>query len=416
MAIQNVLSVVNSVADDGRPMRLFPFPADFNKDVIEAWEWKTDIITSFNNTEQRQCLRYRPRRSYEFSVMISREERSLFENLMWAHQKGVWGVPMWHKPSVTSVAYAAGEVLFTPDKVQDYAGDYAVFFISPTQYEMVRLLHADGGVTLATPLVNTWPAGTFTFPVYAAKMKDNVDMASKLATLAAGSLSFSLLSCPSPYAGVPYPELSPEVLVSGYRVLEYPHDWSAEVSGTFGIKAEMHDSGITDPTWEIEGSRPYVVQPHRFFLDSVSRIDQFLGLMDALKGRFLEFFLPSQKEDFKVLAYRNGDNPYKLLVKFCGFTDLVSASSQGLPGRNRVRIEFSDGVVSYKRITGSVATEAGEELTLASALPEGYSAGDIRLVSFLSIARLDSDRVELLYKSPRFAVAATTIKTTNRIV
>ena len=63
-----------------------------------------------------------------------------------------------------------------------------------------------------------------------------------------------------------------------------------------------------------------------------------------------------------------------------------------------------------------MATEAGEELTLASALPEGYSAGDIRLVSFLSIARLDSDRVELLYKSPRFAVAATTIKTTNRIV
>lgn len=80
-------------------LRLLPFTIapDWSAGVVEDLHYLTDVMVSYDTTEQRMQLRAVPARSLAFTALAADElEAALLMSLLWAWQGRSYGVPQWH--------------------------------------------------------------------------------------------------------------------------------------------------------------------------------------------------------------------------------------------------------------------------------------------------------------------------------
>jgi len=85
----------------------------------------------------------------------------------------------------------------------------------------------------------------------------------------------------------------------------------------------------------------------------------------------------------------------------------------GMPNRAAIRIETTNGQIYHRRITTMVETSSGtEQLVMDSSLGVLVPVSSIRRAMWMSLARLESDAVEIHYETDSIA----RIQATFRIV
>jgi len=132
-------------------------------------------------------------------------------------------------------------------------------------------------------------------------------------------------------------------------------------------------------------------------LDGRADISAFRAWLQARRGQLGAFWVPTWRRDL-VLASVLGAAGTTLEIQSCGYTDHVFSSLA------RRHLALRVGSTLYLRRVLSAA-DAGATEDLELDLPLGVEAGLDTLVSYLTLARLASDAVELAWHTSEFVTA-----------
>lgn len=148
--------------------RVVMFPFQPRPGIMETLEWKTDILTSDNDSEQRLGLRAAPRQRFVVDVLLDDDTDYVMRGLMFDWLARVFGVPIWWEARTTTAPIVAGAVEID---VSTLYGDFRVgglvmIWASNETYDVVEIESYDSvSIQLASEIGHDYPAGTLVTPV-----------------------------------------------------------------------------------------------------------------------------------------------------------------------------------------------------------------------------------------------------------
>lgn len=383
---------------------LWTFPPNWGSSFKETLEWLTDVLQSPSGAEQRRALRLAPRRSFSFEVLVHQAERTRFD--LWAHVLGAQplALPIWTDAQYLGMPVAAGSsVIVASTAGYDFAagGMAALASDELDTWELVDVEQVSAaGLTLASPALRSWPAGSRLLPVRKAMLKTLPEPVRLTDELARASVVFELLEPCS------WPAQLPATLYRGKPVLESRPDESDDLTLGYERLTQRLDNQVGIPRITDTSGYGFVLQQHAWALWGRQEHTDFRSLLYGLRGRQVAIWVPTHASDLVAAGQVGGQT---LQVKPCDYAELVNTGKARM-GRQDIRIELVTGEALHRRITAAAAGATLETLALDQALPAGVSASDISRISFMALCRLADDSAEITHHTDADGLAKATLK------
>jgi hypothetical protein len=154
--------------------RVVLLPIVFKDRVTETIEWKTEVLSSRNGTEQRIKLRTNARHILNISAYLNFTDRQYIENLLFGWRQRIWSVPMWIEARKLSSPISIGDNTVSVDTRW---GDFringtAVVWHSNRIYDVFIInTIADFELGLNRTFTKDFPAGSWVMPTRSGIMK-----------------------------------------------------------------------------------------------------------------------------------------------------------------------------------------------------------------------------------------------------
>jgi hypothetical protein len=158
---------------------------------------------------------------------------------------------------------------------------------------------------------------------------------------------------------------------------------------------------VSDPT-----GLPWPTQALPLLLHGRAERAAHKSLLYWLQGRANALWLPSWADDLELTQDMTVDGTV-LAIEWIGYTRFLHER----PGRRHVRIELKDGTVFYRRITASAEIdEDNETLSILTAFGRAFTRKQVRQVSWMMLATLNTDKVDIahVHESVGLATSAAT--------
>lgn len=361
-------------------------------EVAERLEFLTDVLPAVTGPEQRRRLRDAPRIALSFDCQEEGRAARQLEVVLARNGAGLWRVPLVQDSSPLLTPWPAGTLSLTLDLDARWCrykvGGYALVMGNDARvYDVLEITAVDSySIEVAAQGDHDWPAGVWVCPLVTARLPSVPAMARFTGGQVAGQVTFELAE--------PLDETrdAGAATYRGYPVVELRPDWSRDPETSHDRAVAYEDNEIGFPVAYDQAGQVLGRTVFQVAMADRQEIAQLRGLLYALGGRWATCWVPSQAADFLVTApLVSGAST--LDVEWAGFSEWSIA-----PWRRDVRIQLVDGTVLYRRITAAVALGADQErLTLGSALGVSVAADQVALVSYLTLARQDTDVASLKY-------------------
>ncbi|HBR3943278.1 hypothetical protein [Klebsiella grimontii] len=365
---------------------LFPWLADpdWSRGVTEQLEWKTDVLQSPTGAEQRISRRLSPRRTFEFTTLVHDTGRQRFENMLWQGCAGTWAMPVYPDVFALPAAVSSGvTALSMPTAGRDFTVGGTVLLKtdeSPAATSrMVTIAGIAGNVLqLASPLADSWPAGSLVYPVRPAVLTEPPSLSRLTDTATTAQVRFRIAEHNA------FSDASVLTKYRGHPVLESETDWGESVSGSYQPLIRELDNSSSIPYRLDTAGRPFWRQTHNWFTVNRQAQTSLRQLLWYLRGRQRPIWVPGQTLDFSPRSAISGNS---VDVVEAGFTELGIR-----PGRRDICILLADGTRYYRRIATVSLVSGAERLVLdGDAINTG--SHPIVSVSLMTLARQDTDSV-----------------------
>lgn len=383
----------------GSRVTAWSFEPDWSSPVVERLEWKTDLLQSFDGSEQRGALRIGPRASYEFDSFFSGSDRRRAETVMWGWGARVWALPIWTDGLDLGAYLPIGSTEILLDTAgRDYsAGSLAMILASANSFEVLEVdsVAADR-IVLRRPTISAWPGGARVYPARIARLMDTVRVPRWDGSASGTRVIFD--------ATAPVDRTADDGTAThrGYPVLTTRPNWSGGFDVEFARKLALIDAMTGKIFVDDESGIPFATQRMKFLLATRAEVAAWRAMLYALRGRVGAAWIPTWEDDFRVVA-PIANTATAIDVEATGYTRQIELA----PGRADVRIELADGTIYYRQITGSSEASATvETLQIDAALGRTVAVSEIVSVSFMALCRLDSDAVELSHWTGETAESA----------
>lgn len=178
------------------------------------------------------------------------------------------------------------------------------------------------------------------------------------------------------------------------EVLEIEPNRQADIGEGYSRSIAVFDPVTTAPLVS-DRAEASITQKHAWSLmvEGRAAIAAFLAFRDNRHGRQVSFWVPSWNRDFfPVQDVEDGDTG--ITVADRGYAQFVFPA---LP-RQYIAIIQAGPTFLYRKITAATSNGVTESLTVDVALPD-LIVGEY-LVCYLSLMRLDSDDIELVWQTP----------------
>lgn len=380
----------------GRRVIVFGLCPDWSQGITERLEWLTEVLESYDGTEQRIRLRQIPRRSFEYRFLLEGLDVRVLEHLLFAWGARIYALPVWTDVSILAGEAAVGSTTLTVQNVanSDYHADgLAVLWRSNTQHEAVEILSITGDtLTLKLPLSRSWPSGTRVFPARLARIEGEVALARPTDTIAIGRCRFRVEDVTAP-AAVDYGPAYRDYLVFDWRP-----DRSVDIEDKWRRKVAVIDYGTGLATFDDQSGKPIIGRTLTWLLSDRSKVSAFRGWLAARAGRAYPCWLPTFESDLEVV-HTVAATDTGIIVRNVGYARFVAAN----PLRRDLRIITTAGTF-YRRITGANEISDDEEL-LSLDVPLGVTLQPQQFlqVSYLELSRLDQDVIEIHWETDSIA-------------
>lgn len=385
-----------SVAISYGRVLVFGLPPNWAGGLNERIEWRTDVLTMRDGSEQRVRLRADPRRSFEFEVWEHGADVGLIDLLLCAWQSRVYAVPVWADRSALTATLPAGTTQIAIDTVQrDYHdGGLAIVGVGARQTEALEIAAtASGAITLKRATLQTWPAGAWVAPARLGRLPSRQSITRPAAALSLARLRFDLDDLASTSGVVDAPSYrGADVLVRRPNRIE-------DITAEYLRLVDVFDNDTWLPVVADIPNRPYVVRSHQYLLRDRDDIAAMRAWLSARAGRQVPFWVPTWERNFEV-ASTVAIDAVSLLIVSQGFATYF----QDLPGRQDIALLHRDGTWYFRHVTAfEYAGGVLERIVIDEALGRACQPGDFALCCFLELSRLDSDAVELFFETDSIA-------------
>lgn len=379
----------------GSEAEMWNWRPNWSRGVIERLQWFTNVLQAGRGEEQRRALRLDPRQLVEFTVTTSGQQRRIMENQFTARgSAGIssWVIPLWFDGhSLTStLSSGASSIPLSPAQRGYEIGDYVLLTNGdPDHFELGYVSALGASIGLYAPTTETWPAGTMVYPARLARL----ETASPLERFTGRDATIRTIwrmENPKTWAAA---ESLPSY--SGATVFEQRPNWVQDPTLALDTKLAVLDSGTGRVSSFDEAGIPLPLQRMGFTLTNRAEIDAWKRRLWALRGKQAPIWMPTWADDVTVVAPVAADDTSIDVERF-GYT-AFSAPADSV-NREVLRVELLNGTVLYLRIdSADEPVDDMERLHFADPIGTAFEPADVALVSFMMLARSDSDQHELEY-------------------
>jgi len=374
------------------------FPPDWSQPINETLAWLTDVQMAVDGSQVRVPVRPAPRRQWEWRMVAQGQSRRILEQMLYDWSAQTWLVPVW--PDITLLAAelpsGSGSIPVVTANLDFTVGGLAMLWSSPTEFEIVEVSDiAANALTLANPTVGDWPVGVRLYPCRLGTLTDYPQVPRATSALITGQVRFQ--------AAEPcdWPATAPPTTYLGLPVLEQRTDEPTDLKANYGRIVTTVDNDIGAPVIDDPSGQPWITQEHRWLLTGRSARGDFRSLLYWLAGRANALWLPSWTDDVELTAGL-ASNATTLNVEWAGIARYGSLQS----GRRHLRIELNNGSIFYRAVNGATETGmASEQLAIDSALGMPVQPGDVRQISWMMLATLAGDSVQLSHVTDSMGIA-----------
>lgn len=351
--------------------------------VDETWEWMTNVMTSYNYTEQRVKLRDTPRQTSRYRILPNTKESStaLISTILgWIGNW--WAVPTWTEQRLVSFLITAGDLSISVDtSLGDFhTGWRAIVWEGWNHYEVVNVSEVQSNqLLLSTEVLKSFTKAAIVAPVHLGMLASKVPNLARTCNRSVIDLSFQLIDTSVPAGYVP------STLYKTYEVLE---DLNYTIGG---ISANQE---ITRPVTFLDNGQGLIEVQSRDvaslndtlgkYLNSDQQIWDYKTWLASLGGRLKPFWIFSWTPDIIItLPFLASD--IDLTIQDFRYNKYFADSAR------RVHLAFvnKSGGYLYREIVSS--TE--DTITLDSSLGFDGSMDDLTMICFLKLVRFNSDEV-----------------------
>lgn len=368
-----------------------PYPVRTN--ATESLEYYTDVLQSYTNeAEERAQLRALPRQFMSYRHDASFGYMQEIYNAVRANLRGKWLVPLWFE--LQSVVVAVDQSTFAVDTLLHdlRVNTHALIFKSLCEWQIVRITEKTD-TSITTFETCTLQGRAFIVPFRVGRLTGNANASPtgynnsfQLQYLVDDVLT-GLTETPPQYNGKDF----------------YTKPYLTDGKGSVQIiqpddQLEFNVGGInSDTNWK----RTVETKEYGFDGQGIAEYRAFKNYFYRRAGRFRPFYSPSFESNLQNRSTGTVVNTFKF--KNEGYDALFA-------NIKRIGFRLADGTWQVRSATATLDLGGGEaQISLDT--PLNVAAKDIELVSFVSLNRLDTDRVELqLGQNQYFQTSASVVE------
>ncbi|MFC5525208.1 hypothetical protein ACFPPA_05575 [Rhodanobacter ginsengisoli] len=376
---------------------------DWANNLTESLAWLTDVQNAVDGSQMRQPCLPVPRREWEFTAIAEGADRRIVENALFDWSSRKWALPVWVDVTWLKSTIPAGTSVIAMDTTGlDFVeGGLVILYTSASSYELGEILTlTTASITLKQPTVNAWGKGARLLPCRTATLTDFPTLRRKSDQQIQTQVRFQAAE------DCEWPAIAPAALYLGIPVLETRSNEPEDLAAAYGRQIVKIDNDIGAPTIDDFSDLTWPTQPFYWLVHGRADRAALRSLLYWFQGRGNALWLPSGNDDVTLLT-TVASGATAITVAWAGITRHL----HGQPGRRHLRIELKSGAVYYRRVTDSAEVdEETEQLAIDSVLGVTVTPAQVLKISWMMLATLNSDRVELghVHESAGQATAAVT--------
>lgn len=350
--------------------QLWPFKVNWDEQVSEVIEFRTDIFETRSGREQRRALRLNPRWSYEVATWAENGKYQRLSQLI--RGRGGQQFVFRHPVDWFELQDAAGVdtdlLTFADAPLWMVAGCYLILEEGDTQ-ELVRVSSfTPGDLTINGKLANSWAAGTKVRRAMAGRLDQPFNL--EMLTNRVGAFKINYMV--DPQGNHVLDDGSAAVTFDGRELFLSKPNWSNPFSLDFDFGRETIDYGVGRIGHRLPKNTHKVLRKGTFLGKSRSEVVELMRFFLRMKGQRGEFYAPSLTDEVNASSISGGFVNVAGLELYRALKDDVT--NKALFARKR------DGTYLVSKIS-AVANNSGDtRLTLTT------SWGTVNLDTLFSIS------------------------------
>lgn len=382
-------------------MIVFPASPDWARPIAERIGFLTDIIRAYDDTEQRIQLRETANGGIAFRAMCTdAREAAMIEARLWTQQPHIVLVPWWQDATPLLAGVNAGATLLQVETGNRdfYEGGRFILWRDHTDFEegIIDNITSAGYIVPQSALDNAFAANTDVIPLKRCRLESSQVIEHPGAEVSEIDIRFTTEAdemraytggSPTQYQGF---DLLDEVTPNNRQDAEAEYTRSAI----------LLDSRTSIRTVDDHSELATVKRKFNWFAYGRDDIAQLKRFIHRRKGRAVPFWVPTYRNDLPLAeAVTGGGTSFEIMD--------VGYSSHQFPDDARRHIAFitPSGAITAREVLDAHANSNGNEtITVSGALPAGGFPAST-MVSFLTLARLDEDDIEISWSSRVLAEA-----------
>lgn len=371
--------------------RLWKYEPNWSEPYRVTRAFKTDIITSRNNTEQRRALRDVARMSVGYSTFVRNEGLTSAEHNLRAAQNAPAVMPDFSRYVASTGASSGGSSTVTVASPPAWIAEGQIIVAND---EAAVVAGVSGStITLDAPLSNAWPSGSIIRPGLFGLLDGELRSSRIKPTAATLAMGLSVY----PGAEPPEDEGTASDVFNGYEVFTAEPDWRGSPTLGFLWPVEQVDFGIGRTAQFRPVDRQQTIYEAEFNGLSISAAVAIEQVFLRAKGRRGAFYHSTCRPDMKLAANATGTS-FTVQGSEIG-TDFGTVDYSEVS--QAIEIVQTNGTRVRRLITDISAGTGVSTITVNSAV--SLTTATTARISWMPLVRFASDELTTEWASPRIA-------------
>lgn len=388
--------------------RLWRYQPDFAAGVNLTRSFRTDIITSRNDKEQRRALRDIPRLTQSYRTNPAGDDLQSAKHYLRAWQNQPSAVPDFSRWSRTTADSNSGTAALTLASPPPWiAGErLAVLCAADGTMELVEITSVAGPtINLAANLANTWLSGSVIRPV----IHGLLDGQMRGSRITRGRHSIEVRVRAYPGGEPPEDEGTASDTFNGYEVFTAEPDFVSQPPIEYLFPVEQVDFGFgrTAQFRPIEFAQQLV--ECEFSGLSVTAAQGIEQVFLRAKGRRGAFYRPTCEKDMTLAADTSAVAHFDAVGSNL-FDDFGNVDYVANP--TAIEIVESNGTRTRKLITGITLNGSNSRVAFSGAI--SLATATTARISWMPLVRFASDEMSTLWQSPLSATIRASFQSVRR--
>jgi hypothetical protein len=347
------------------------------------------------------------------ALTLNARDAAGMESLIWGWQNQPFGVPWWPdaQPLLSSITAGTFVIPVSTADRQFAPGGFAAIWVDEFTFEALSIVSvASNSLTVSSPTLFAWSGGAQTrvIPIFLCRLPAAVDVSRHSSEIDQVDLNF----IGEAGQAAPAPTTAPTQFM-GFDVLEIQPNWEkAPLKRSYKRSMVTIDPKVGPIEVIDKGGTALVGQEFPWWLDTHPVVTAFRAFILRRFGQLNPFWIPTWDQDL-VLNQDVGAADSGIVIK----SEFYSRFFFPAEARRFIAFIPMDGSGNvYAKITAAVDNGNGTETLTLGALTGKTFPAATTMVSFLTLVRLEADRVSIKWDSTDHAESLLSLQEVPREV